>query len=72
MTGFCKSASLEEIERNGFSLTPGRYVGASAGEIDLEPFPEKLNRLAQSLEKLGDESKTLDKKITVILGSFSS
>ncbi len=72
VTGFCKSASLEEIERNGFSLTPGRYVGASADEIDLEPFPEKLNRLAQSLEKLGDESKTLDKKITVILGSFSS
>ncbi len=27
--GFCKSATLPEIEKHGFVLTPGRYVGIS-------------------------------------------
>lgn len=71
VAGFCKSASLEEIEKNGFVLTPGRYVGASADEIDLEPFPEKLNRLTQNLEKFRNESKTLDEEIANIVRSFS-
>ena len=71
VAGFCKSASLEEIEKNGFVLTPGRFVGAGADEIDLEPFPEKLNRLTQSLEKLRNESKTLDEEIANIVRSFS-
>ena len=71
VAGFCKSASLEEIEKNGFVLTPGRYVGASADEIDLEPFPEKLIRLSQSLEKLRNESKTLDEEIANIVRTFS-
>jgi type I restriction enzyme M protein len=26
--GFCKSASLEEVSETGFTLSPGRYVGA--------------------------------------------
>ena len=30
VAGFCKSASREEIEKNGFVLTPGRYVGAQS------------------------------------------
>jgi len=71
VAGFCKSASLEEIEESGFVLTPGRFVGASADEIDLEPFPEKLNRLTQSLGKLRNESKTLDEEIANIVRSFS-
>ena len=28
--GFCKAAKLEEIEKHGHVLTPGRYVGAAA------------------------------------------
>ena len=36
--GFCKSATLEEIQKHGHVLTPGRYVGAAPQEDDGEPF----------------------------------
>ena len=36
--GFCTCATLEEVARHGYVLTPGRYVGAAAEEDDGEPF----------------------------------
>lgn len=36
--GFCKSASLDEIKKHDFVLTPGRYVSAEEQEDDGEPF----------------------------------
>ena len=44
--GFCKSASLDDIRKHGYVLTPGRYVGAAAQEEDREPFEEKMLRLS--------------------------
>ena len=29
VAGFCKSSTTDEIQKNGFALTPGRYVGAA-------------------------------------------
>lgn len=46
IAGFCKSATLEEIQKHGYVLTPGRYVGAAALEDDGEPFEEKMTRLS--------------------------
>ena len=43
VAGFCKSASLEEIEKNGFVLTPGRYVGADTDEFDEEEFLREIS-----------------------------
>ena len=37
IAGFCKSATLKEIESHGYVLTPGRYVGAEELEEDDEP-----------------------------------
>ncbi len=46
VAGFCKSATLDDIRKQGYVLTPGRYVGAAEQEDDGEPFEEKMMRLA--------------------------
>lgn len=61
--GFCKSATLEEIEKNGWVLTPGRYVGIPEEEDDGIPFEEKMNVLVKDLKETMDESKVLDEEI---------
>ena len=63
VAGFCKSASLDEIEKNGFVLTPGRYVGADLGEISAEDFSEKFRNLKHRLDDLKESSSLLDQKI---------
>ena len=70
VAGFCKSASLTEIEQHGFALTPGRYVGANHDVEDSEPFLLKLNRLSQALEINTQKSRSLDAKIKPILELF--
>jgi type I restriction enzyme M protein len=63
VAGFCNSAALATIEKHGFVLTPGRYVGAADVEDDGEPFPEKMARLAKTLGEQFGESDRLAKKI---------
>jgi type I restriction enzyme M protein len=65
--GFCKSATLEEINKHGHVLTPGRYVGAEAQENDGEPFDEKMKRLAADWEKHLQEARKLDAAIAANL-----
>lgn len=60
--GYCKVATIDEIEKNNFILTPGRYVGAEVIEDD-EPFEEKMKRLTEEYSKLAEESKKLDEEI---------
>ena len=43
--GFCKSATLADIEKHNFVLTPGRYVGIPDEEDDGVPFEEKMGAL---------------------------
>ncbi|MDQ3758400.1 MAG: type I restriction-modification system subunit M [Actinomycetota bacterium] len=50
--GFCKSASLDEIEAAGYTLSPGRYVGAPESEEDEIAFEE---RMAELVARLADE-----------------
>ncbi|MDM7912609.1 MAG: class I SAM-dependent DNA methyltransferase [Methanotrichaceae archaeon] len=61
--GFCKSARVEEIRKNGYVLTPGRYVGAEAAEDDGEPFEEKMRRLTAQLAEQFRESARLEAEI---------
>jgi type I restriction enzyme M protein len=62
--GFCKSATLAEIEKHGFVLTPGRYVGAEDIEDDGEPFAEKFARLKAKLEEQFAEGRRLEEEIS--------
>ena len=61
--GFCKSATLDEIRRHDYVLTPGRYVGAAAQEDDGEPFAEKMARLAAQWRQQRTEAARLDAAI---------
>jgi type I restriction enzyme M protein len=61
--GFCKSAKVEELKKNGYVLTPGRYVGAEAAEDDGEPFEEKMQRLTTSLGEQFKESARVEAEI---------
>jgi type I restriction enzyme M protein len=58
--GFCKSATLDEIDKHGYVLTPGRYVGAEAQEDDGEPFEAKMKRLVAQLHEQREEAAKLD------------
>lgn len=68
--GFCKSATIEEVEEQDYILTPGRYVGIEEQEDDGEPFEEKMTRLTTELYGLFEESHKLEdeicKKLTAI------
>ena len=57
--GFCKAETIEGIEKHGFALTPGRYVGAVAQEDDGEPFADKFPRLLEELEESIAEGQRL-------------
>jgi len=61
--GYCKSATLEEIQKHDYVLTPGRYVGAAPLEDDGIPFETKMTELSQKLYQQMQESKKLDKVI---------
>jgi type I restriction enzyme M protein len=65
--GFCKAATLEEITKHNFVLTPGRYVGAGAAEEDDEPFEEKFERLTAELRGQFAEGRRLEVEIEVRL-----
>mgnify|MGYP000386234088 CR=1 FL=1 len=61
--GFCYSASLDDLKKHDFVLTPGRYVGAADIDTDDEPFPEKMQRLTVQLKSQFEESDRLEKAI---------
>jgi len=61
--GFCKSVTLKEIQEQGYVLTPGRYVGITEVEEDMERFDEKMARLTKELEAQFEESDKLEKSI---------
>jgi type I restriction enzyme M protein len=65
--GFCKSAPLEEVQKHGHVLTPGRYVGAEPQEDDGEPFEEKMKRLVATLHDQQAEAAKLDAAIAANL-----
>jgi type I restriction enzyme M protein len=61
--GLCKVASLEEIEAQGWSLNPGRYVGEAPGGGDDFNFKERLEELNEALETLNAEARELEERI---------
>jgi type I restriction enzyme M protein len=47
ISGYCKAAKIEDIQKHDFVLTPGRYVGA--------PRLKRVTEIRNSLAGLGYE-----------------
>ena len=61
--GFCAVVTTEEIAKQDYILTPGRYVGIEDLQEDGEPFEEKMARLTGELSELFDKSHKLEAEI---------
>jgi type I restriction enzyme M protein len=62
--GLCKAATVDEIEAQGWSLNPGRYVGVAPGEdVSDEDFKAQLETLNEELETLIARARELEKTI---------
>ena len=68
--GFCAIASTEDIAKQDYILTPGRYVGIEEQEDDGEPFEEKMTRLSSELSDLFKQSHKLEEEIRERLGAI--
>lgn len=70
IAGFCKNATLEDIQKNDYVLTPGRYVGLKELEDDGVPFEEKMERLTSDISVQFKQSHELEKRIKEALGGI--
>jgi len=62
--GLCKVATLKEVEAEGWSLNPGRYVGVPAGDaMSDEDFKAHLETLNEELETLNGHARELEQTI---------
>ena len=59
--GFCAAATIEDIERHGFALSAGRYVGALESEEDEIAFEERMSELVDRLaDQLAESDRLSD------------
>ena len=61
--GLCKVATVEEIEAQGWSLNPGRYVGVATQETEDFNFSQRFGELNEELEILNAEAHQLEERI---------
>jgi type I restriction enzyme M protein len=70
--GLCAVATLEQIEKHGWSLNPGRYVGVAATEDDGIDFRVRLEELTEQLERFDAEAADLHEKIIINVSELLS
>ncbi len=61
--GFCKSANIEEIRKNNYVLTPGRYIDFKEVKEDKKGFDKKMKSLTATLAEQMEKAGKLDKEI---------
>jgi type I restriction enzyme M protein len=63
--GLCKVATIDEIRRHEWTLSPGRFVGVAPGdEVPEEEFDERLEMLRDEFETLTQEASVLSESIS--------
>lgn len=67
IAGFCKSANIQDIRKNNYILTPGRYIDFKEVEDDGQAFDEKMQQLTATLSEQMQKANKLDEAIKVNL-----
>lgn len=68
--GYCKSATIADIEKHGYVLTPGRYVGIPDEIDDGIPFEKKIADLTTTLKQQMEKEEELNEEIKKQLGKI--
>ena len=68
--GFCAVVTTDDIAKQDYILTPGRYVGIEEQEDDGEPFEDKMKRLTSELSRMFEQSNALQDEIKKNLESI--
>lgn len=68
--GFCAVVGTDEIAKQDYILTPGRYVGIEEQEADDEPFDAKMTRLTGELSAMFAKSHELEEEIRKNMGAI--
>ena len=68
--GFAKIASIQDIAKNSYVLTPGRYVGIKVDE-DETPFEDKMKVYSEEMSKLLKDEEELTKKVKEVFKGFN-
>jgi type I restriction enzyme M protein len=63
VAGLCRVVTLAEIESQGWSLNPGRYVGVAAHDVEDFDFKERLEEMNEELDALNAEARELEERI---------
>lgn len=72
VAGLCNMATLAEIEAQGWSLNPGRYVGVGEGAADEFDFVERLEELNGQFQALNKSARGLESQIVMQLNEITS
>jgi type I restriction enzyme M protein len=70
VAALCRVATLDEIEAQGWSLNPGRYVGIAEAEADGFEFVVRLEELNEELEGLNTDATVLQQTISVAVAGL--
>jgi type I restriction enzyme M protein len=72
VAGLCRVATVAEIEAQGWSLNPGRYVGTEVEELEDEVFEEELAAAHIELRQLGARARESQSAIDDVLARLLS
>jgi len=68
--GLCKVVTHREVEEQGWTLNPGRYVGEAEQEEEDYDFKDKFEELNEELKQLNEESHKLEESISNRINEF--
>ena len=70
IAGFCKSANIQDVRKNNYILTPGRYIDFKEVAEDAIAFDDKMQTLTATLSAQMQKANELDEAIKLNLAKI--